>query len=73
MNQFGAMSRREAAEYLGISLPLLDKYIHRQSNPIPVIRTARRYIIPCGSLDKWIDAEAERQGEHVNGKKEIQS
>lgn len=73
MNQFGVLSRKNAAEYLGVSLPLLDRYIHRESNPIPVIRTARKYLIPLASLDEWIAAEASRQGGCIDVKKEIQS
>lgn len=72
MTNRGILSRREAAEYLGISLPLLDRYIHRSINPIPTIHTARRYLIPLASLDEWINAEAVRK-EDFDGAGTIQS
>lgn len=71
MNQFGTLSRKKAAEYMGISLPLLDKYIHRETNPIPVIRINRRYLIPQVSLDEWIAAEVTRQGGNTNAETQI--
>lgn len=57
----GTMTRKMAAEYLGISLPTLDSFLHRQSNPLPSIKAGRRYIIPVEGLETWLAAEAARQ------------
>ncbi len=56
-------SREEAAASVGISLPVLDEFLKRSTDPLPSIRAGRRILIPVNSLTRWLDQEAQRQGE----------
>lgn len=56
-----AYSRREAAECLNVSLPTLDIYLNRSTNPLPSIKTPRRVLIPVEGLRQWLLDEAARQ------------
>ena len=56
-------SREEAAASVGIRLPVLDEFLKRSTDPLPSIRAGRRILIPVNSLTRWLDQEAQRQGE----------
>lgn len=57
-----ALNRKEAAAAGGISLPTLDAYLKRVDNPIPHFRAGRKVLIPAEGLRRWIEEEAQRQG-----------
>lgn len=57
----GAFKRREAAEYIGVSLPVLDSFLNRKENPLPSLKCNRLILIPVNGLNKWLADEAERQ------------
>ena len=57
----GTMTRDQAAEYLNVSLPTIDAYIHRESAPLPHIKAGRKYLIPTAMLNEWLVQEAQRQ------------
>lgn len=61
MTNTGTFTREQAAKYLNISLPILDGFLHRSTNPLPSIRAGRKYVIPCHGLDDWLAEEANRQ------------
>ena len=50
----------EACEALNLSRPMVDRYIHRKENPLPCIKTGRRYVIPRAAFETWILEEAQR-------------
>lgn len=52
------LSRPEAAEILGVSLPTLDKFSHRAD--FPWIRVGRRVLIPVDALREWLAKEASK-------------
>lgn len=61
----GAFRRKEAAQFIGASLPTLDELLHRAENPIPHIQIGRRIMIPVRDLQDWLSAEARRNGAAV--------
>lgn len=54
------MTIAEACGALGLSRPVVDRYVHRRDNPLPTIRTGRRYVIPRAAFEAWILEEAQR-------------
>jgi len=54
------LTRREAAEHMRISLPTLDNYIRRAENPLPILKSGKRVLIPADDLRKWLSEEAAR-------------
>ena len=52
-----ALNAREAAELIGISLPLMYEMMKMQS--FPVIRIGRRNIIPRSKLEEWLAEQAD--------------
>lgn len=44
------LTRREAAEHMRISLPTLDNYIRRPENPLPILKSGKRILIPADDL-----------------------
>lgn len=61
MEMKGTLTRQEAAEFLNLSLPVLDGMLKRIENPVPSIRIGRKVIIPVNALQNWLLAESERQ------------
>ena len=49
-----AVSRKDAARMLGVSLRTLERYI--KLNHIPAFRLRRRVMIPLSELEKLMDA-----------------
>ena len=56
----GAMSVREMAKYLGIGLNTAYTMIH--SPGFPVVRIAKRVVIPKALLDKWLEEQVGKDG-----------
>ena len=50
----------EVCELVGVSRPLVDSWIKRRQNPLPCIKTSRRYCIPKAALERWLLEEADR-------------
>ena len=48
----------ETVQALNLSRPIVMAYIHRKDNPLPCIKTGKRYRIPRTSLERWIEEEA---------------
>ena len=46
----------EAAEKVGVSVPVMRELAHRPG--FPAFRAGRRWIIPLESLKRWLDEEA---------------
>ena len=59
----------ETCEALNLSRPIVMQYIRRKDNPLPCIKTGKRYRIPCASLEKWIIEEAARNSGTATGKR----
>ena len=57
----GTLTREGAAQYLHVSLPTLDGYLHRAKHPLPHVRAGRKYIISCELLNDWLREESRRQ------------
>ena len=55
-----ALTRKEAAQRLGVSLPSLDAFLRRSKSPLPHFRIGRKVVIPVASLDEWLNEEARR-------------
>lgn len=54
------IDRKEASETLGMSLPMLDRYLNRENDPIPSFKVGRCIKIPVESLREWLAREANR-------------
>ena len=52
-----ALSRREAAEALGVSLDFFEKHIQAE---LRVIRRGSLRLIPVRELERWLEENAER-------------
>ena len=50
----------EVCELTGVSRPLVDSWIKRKVNPLPCIKTSRRYCVPRAALEQWLLEEANR-------------
>ena len=50
----------ETMEALQLSRPIVMQYIRRKDNPLPCIKTGKRYRIPKAALEQWIMEEAAR-------------
>ena len=59
------LTRSEAAKAIQVSLPVLDAYLRRATNPLPSIRLSAvgkrgKVLIPADGLSRWIEEEAAR-------------
>ncbi len=54
------LTRQEAADAMKVSLPTLDAYLKRESNPLPFILSGRRVLIPYDGFKRWLLQESER-------------
>lgn len=61
------IDRKGAAEALGISLPMLDRYMNRKDDPLPSFRMGRHIKIPVDGLREWLHREANRTKETAAG------
>jgi hypothetical protein len=52
-----ALSKREAAEALGVSVDFLEEHVLMD---VRVVRCGRRRLIPVCELERWLDAHASR-------------
>ena len=57
------LSRREAAALMGVSLPVIDQLVHRES--FPAFRVGSRVLISRDGLARWVleQAGARRGGD----------
>ena len=46
--------RKGAAEFAGVSLPTLDKWIRKEG--FPYIKVGNRYIIPSDRFKEWLES-----------------
>lgn len=51
------LSKKEAAEQLGVSLPTLDKLIRKKQNPLPAFHAGKSVKILAAKLDDWAKEE----------------
>ena len=56
MNERLAVNAAEAAELLGISVPVLRQLTRRAD--FPAVKLGRRWVISVAGLQKWLDAQA---------------
>lgn len=54
------LTRKEACEAMGISMPVLCRYLKRERNPIPYFSSGRRILIPAEAFREWLRDEAKR-------------
>ena len=59
-NQRMTMSIAEVCTSAGFSRPTIMAYINRAENPLPCIKTGRKYIVPRAALETWLMEEAAR-------------
>lgn len=52
-----ALSRKDAAAALGISLDLFEERVQHE---VRTVRLGRRVIVPVAELERWVDERAER-------------
>lgn len=62
------LSIEETMQALCLSRPLVMSFIHREDNPLPCIKTGKRYRVPRAALETWIMEEAARNT-YAPGKK----
>jgi excisionase family DNA binding protein len=51
-----AMSKREAASALGVSVDFFDEHIVRD---LRMVRVGRRRLVPIAELERWLDTHAD--------------
>ena len=54
------LTRSETAALLRISLDGIDKVIHAEENPIPMLRVGRRYLFDRDEVLAWARENAKR-------------
>lgn len=52
-----ALSKREAADALGVSVDFLEQHLMHE---LRVVRRGRRRLIPVRELERWLDENAAR-------------
>lgn len=52
-----ALSKREAADALGVSVDFLEEHVMHE---LRIVRRGRRRLIPVRELERWLDANAAR-------------
>ena len=58
------ITRKDAAEQIGVSLPTLDELLRREVHPIPSVRIGRRVFVMSDDLRQWAAEEKERAAAH---------
>lgn len=53
------MTRKDAAEQIGVSLPTFDELLRREVHPIPSVRIGRRVFVMPDDLRQWAEEEKE--------------
>jgi excisionase family DNA binding protein len=51
------MTREEAATYLRVSIPLLERDAQERHLSIPMIRIGRRCLYPRRAVEEWLEAQ----------------
>ncbi|MDP8942661.1 MAG: helix-turn-helix domain-containing protein [Actinomycetota bacterium] len=59
-----ALSRREAADALGVSVDFLEEHVMHE---LRIVSRGRRRLIPVRELERWLDANAARAIDGVRG------
>jgi excisionase family DNA binding protein len=54
-----SLSKREAAEALGVSVDFFDEHI---AHELRMVRLGRRRLIPVRELERWLDQHADGLG-----------
>lgn len=49
------MTSQEAAEYIGVSLSTLRKYVHENGLPITCFPGRRKWLFKKGLIDQWLE------------------
>jgi excisionase family DNA binding protein len=61
-----ALSPDEAASALGVSRDHFDEHVRPE---LRVVRRGRRVLVPVRELERWLDREASRTLDEVNGRR----
>jgi excisionase family DNA binding protein len=61
-----ALSASEAAESIGVSRDFFDEHVRRD---LRVVRRGRRVLVPVRELERWLDREACRVLDEVDGRR----
>jgi excisionase family DNA binding protein len=61
-----ALSPGEAAESIGVSRDFFDEHVRPE---LRVVRRGRRVLVPVRELERWLDREACRVLDDVNGRR----
>lgn len=51
------ITRKDAAEQIGVSLPTFDELLRREVHPIPSVRIGRRVFVMPDDLRQWAEEE----------------
>lgn len=51
----GLMSKTQTAEYLGISMSMLEQAVSAEENPIPSYKIGRRRMFRKSKVDAWLE------------------
>ena len=55
------LTMAEACEIIGVSMPTLRGFLHRQADPLPAMRAGRRWLISRNGLEEWLQRQCENR------------
>ncbi|WP_046180357.1 helix-turn-helix domain-containing protein [Domibacillus tundrae] len=55
MNNLDSMNTKEAAEYIGVSLGTVRKYVHEEGLPVLRFPGRRKWIFRKDMVDQWME------------------
>jgi excisionase family DNA binding protein len=56
----GTMTRKQIAQYLNLSLPMVARLERRKENPLPCLRVGKKVLYPIRMVDEWLARESRR-------------
>lgn len=63
------LTRREAAEFLRVSLPAIDKYLRDRIDPVPCLKMGKRFLFTREDLVDWGRRQADSAGYNASGRR----
>jgi excisionase family DNA binding protein len=59
-NGQGTMTRKQVAEYLNLSIPIVIQLERRSDSPLPSLRVGKRVLYPVKLVEEWLEREAHK-------------
>ena len=56
----GTMTRKQIAQYLNLSIPMVARLERREENPLPCLRVGKKVLYPIRMVDEWLARESRR-------------